>query len=91
MRGAKDLLRNDHEKKTLEEMLEEAEKSFKIAEAEAARGLEYEICRCTWPPQIMLEVGGRYHFRCSKCGSEIYTTPTIGVAKSKIGGTLDHY
>ncbi len=37
-----------------------------------AQALRYEICRCTFPPQIMLSQGyreNREHFQCPRCGN----------------------
>lgn len=50
-----------------EEKFEEAEKAFRIAEANAARDLGYSICRCTWPPQIMLRIAGNEEVEISEC------------------------
>lgn len=70
---AKEMLPESKEKKSVEEGLERAERSTKIAEAEIARGLGYQICRCTFPPQIMLKTGfsREYgdHFQCPRCPS----------------------
>ena len=37
--------------------LEEADKQFRIAEAQLAQGLGYPLCRCRFPPTPMLLVG----------------------------------
>jgi hypothetical protein len=57
----------------LEKALEEAERTIKIAEAESAKALGYELCRCEFPPNIMVLVGytaednRRYVYKCSRC------------------------
>jgi len=66
----KDLMPSSPEKKVAEETLKEAESAFRIAEAQAAKGLGYKICKCTWPPQIMLSIGihdDREKYQCPKC------------------------
>jgi hypothetical protein len=38
----------------IEKNIDDAERALKASEAELAKGLGYRICRCTFPPQIML-------------------------------------
>jgi hypothetical protein len=64
----------------VEKAFEEAETSAKIAEAEIAKALGYELCRCAFPPTAMLTVGhftrgvkiGEYKpvYECPKCGKD---------------------
>jgi len=54
LKKAKEIIPNGIEKKTIDSKIEEAEKSFKIAESKLAQELGYQLCRCTWPPQIMI-------------------------------------
>ena len=73
VKKVKDLLPNSPEKEAASQTLEEAEKAFKIAEAQAAKELDYHLCKCTWPPQISLSIGygdDEYteQFKCPKCG-----------------------
>jgi len=51
--------------------LEEAERQARLAEAELAKGLGYQLCRCTFPPQIMLAVDTPFgrEDRCPACRS----------------------
>lgn len=59
------------EKEAASQKLVEVEEKLQIAEAQTAKGLGYEICRCTWPPQIMLHAGEAEYgekFRCPACG-----------------------
>jgi hypothetical protein len=47
------------------------EEKLQIAEAQIAKGLGYELCKCTWPPQIMVHAGDVNYgerFRCPACG-----------------------
>ncbi len=63
-KDAKDLLPKK-KREPLEKKLEEAERAAKLAEAQIAQGLGYELCRCTFPPQIMLSIGEQE--QCPKC------------------------
>jgi len=59
------------EKKDALQKLHEVEEKLQIAEAQTAKGLGYELCKCTWPPQIMLHAGESEYgekFRCPACG-----------------------
>jgi hypothetical protein len=68
---AKDMLPDSDEKEAFSKSLEAAEKAVALAEAEAAKSLGYQLCQCTFPPQIMLSQGyddnSEEKFRCSKC------------------------
>lgn len=79
----KGLLPNGSGKEAVIEALEkaeQAERKLRIAEAQAAQDLGYELCRCTFPPQIMLSKDGR-HWKCPKCGSERTTGPASAIAE----------
>jgi hypothetical protein len=77
LKDAKDLLPpDDKREKAISQALVTAESSSKIAEAEIAKALGYELCKCAFPPTIMLTVGqhngrdsriGPVH-ECPKCG-----------------------
>jgi len=59
------------EKEDASRKLIEIEEKLQIAEAQIAKGLGYELCKCTWPPQIMLHAGEAEYgekFRCPACG-----------------------
>jgi hypothetical protein len=59
------------ERVEVSQKLVEAEEKLQIAEAQIAKGLGYELCKCTWPPQIMLRAGEAEYgerFRCPACG-----------------------
>src|SRR5260370_2308167 len=64
--------------------LDKAEEAAKVAEAEIAKAFGYELCKCGFPPTVMLTVGyttewqsgkGGPVFECPKCG---YTTSEGG-------------
>ena len=74
-RDAKDLIDDVDQKEVIEQKLGEAERSAQLAEAQIAKGLGYEICRCDYPPKIM-KVIGRYpgtdiqQIACPACGDK---------------------
>lgn len=71
------------ERKAAEEALVKADVAIRTAEAKLAKDLGYELCRCTWPPQIMTRVdagrmmgGGRQTHRnetwkCPQCENTV--------------------
>lgn len=84
VKNAKDLLPNSPQKQAADKTLDEAEKAFRIAESQAAKELGYNLCQCTWPPQIMLFTGKKYHFKCPKCGYALDTSPVSITVQPKI-------
>lgn len=58
------------------EQIEAAEKALRASEAELAKGLGYRLCRCTFPPQIMLWRQEERASFCPVCGDKFPpTTP----------------
>ncbi len=52
-----------------------AERALQASEAQLAKALDYNLCQCTFPPQIMLQVGRHavwdvLLFKCPKCHDE---------------------
>lgn len=74
LKQAKDLLPDSPQKAEAAAALERAEREFKIAEAETATKLGYEICRKHFPPEIMLEEK-EFIWVCPKCGNKVDATP----------------
>jgi hypothetical protein len=78
--GVKDMLAiaggTEEQKKVVDEALDHAIRTAAIAEAEVAKALGYELCKCQFPPTIMLTVGYKNGgpagsgpvFECPKCG-----------------------
>jgi hypothetical protein len=76
VKDTKDLLPNSDKKIAITAALATAESSSMIAEAEVAKALGYELCKCT-PPTIMLTVG--VHNGRSKLGiGPVYECPRCG-------------
>ena len=68
-----DMLPKD-QKEEASRVLADAEKKLQLHEALAAQGLGYELCRCTWPPQIMVQAGEVEYgeiFRCPTCNKVV--------------------
>jgi hypothetical protein len=90
VKDAKDVLPK-HQQKAVDETLQKADQAAKIAEANLAQGLGYQLCQCTWPPQIMLRTSSgdvqsraqhtRWEtWRCFLCFQEL----TVPVKKGPI-------
>lgn len=72
VRRTKELLPNGKEKDTARIAINEADTAFKLAESKIAQDLGYQLCRCIWPPQIMLSIEQEEYgekFQCPKCKS----------------------
>jgi hypothetical protein len=70
IKTAKNLLPKKEDKLKIEKKLEIAEKDLTIAESKIAQELGYQICKCSWPPEIMLSIGHTDYyekFQCLKC------------------------
>ena len=57
------------------ERLDQAEKALRASEAELAKALGYNLCQCTFPPQIMLSKGrhathDQEIFECPRCSKQ---------------------
>lgn len=53
-----------------QKQIEKAEEALKKSEAELAKGLGYRLCRCTFPPQIMLWNKDQRVNLCPACGDQ---------------------
>jgi hypothetical protein len=76
LKDAKDLLPAGAKSAAISQALATAEASAKLAEAEIAKALGFELCKCEFPPTAMLTVGthsGRAGgitgavYECPKC------------------------
>ena len=57
VRKTQDMLPDSEDKAKIEQSLLEADKAAKLAEAQIAIALGYKLCKCIFPPQIMLSHG----------------------------------
>ena len=69
-------------KDVISQSLDNADKAIKLAEVQVAQALGYQLCMCTFPPQIMLSKGYKEHnyhneeeFICSNCGKSNIKPP----------------
>jgi hypothetical protein len=71
MRGAWSLLPKGEKRDEAEHKLRAAEEALKRSDAALAQKLGYQLCQCTFPPQIMLWKEAQKHTACSNCGRKI--------------------
>ncbi len=76
LKDAKEAMPDSPKSEAVTEALKQSEIQFDIAEAQIAKALGYELCKCQFPPSIMLAVGYslpdarepvRTIFECPKC------------------------
>jgi len=78
LKQAIDLLPDSSKKADAEAALQQAEREFKLAEAETANRLGYEICRKHFPPEVMLSDDDMV-WVCPECGNKKDKTPRARV------------
>jgi len=66
LKKVKDLIPSGDKRHDVEQKLEEAEKNIEIAEAEIAKGFNYQLCHRHFPPGIMLEIAP-FKSKCNIC------------------------
>ena len=75
-KGIKSELPEGPETERTQEQIERAEQALRAAEAQLAKELGYQLCKCTFPPQIMLSAGRHPKhdtqeiFKCERCGNQ---------------------
>jgi hypothetical protein len=72
LKALKDLFPKGSKREQIESKLGEAEKKVALSEAQLALLLGFKLCKCTFPPQIMLSCGrvhGTEDFACPQCGA----------------------
>lgn len=62
-------LPSESERSQIKDHIAMAETALKTTEAELAKKLGYRICRCTFPPQVMLWHQARRKDLCGRCGN----------------------
>jgi len=75
----KDLLPSGSKKDNVKIAIVDAERRLRLAEAQIAEGLDYPLCRCTFPPQIMLYDSGNKRYVCSVCNNAEEERGSFGV------------
>jgi hypothetical protein len=72
VRDVRDTLPSDKSTAAIDQAIQKAERATALAEAEIAKGLGYHLCKCTFPPQIMLftRISGQSRvYNCPSCGT----------------------
>jgi hypothetical protein len=72
-----ELIPESKNKEEITKAIIKAEKDLALAESSTAKELGYDLCKCTFPPQIMLYDNPSTNNICPRCGN---TT----MAKSRI-------
>ena len=70
LRGALALMPAGAARDELQHRVDQADLSLQKAEVFLAKDLEYKLCRCTFPPQIMLWKNDIKTNVCGNCGSQ---------------------
>ena len=71
LRAAWSLLPKSEKRNEAEHKLRIAEEALTRSDAALAQKLGYQLCQCTFPPQIMLWNEAQKHTACSNCGRKI--------------------
>jgi hypothetical protein len=70
MRSAWQLLPRGDKKDEFEANVRKAEEALQLSSVSLAKSLGYKLCKCTFPPQIMLWNNEKRTNICSICGNE---------------------
>jgi hypothetical protein len=70
MRSGWQLLPKGNKKDELEATVSKAEEALQISSVTLAKALDYKLCKCTFPPQIMLWNNAKRTNVCSRCSNE---------------------
>jgi hypothetical protein len=55
--SAKDQLPPGESQKAIQQKVEEAERMIQVGHATVGQSLGFQLCHCTWPPQVMASSG----------------------------------
>lgn len=98
VKDVRDVLPAGEQREAITSAIEQSTKQLQIAEAQIALGLGYELCRCQFPPTIMLLAGhlsGRGSpprvgpvYECPKCGHNTSLPFNFERSRSVFGSSL---
>lgn len=76
LKSAKDQLPPGEAQHAIHEKIEEAERAIQLGHAEMGQSLGFQLCHCTWPPQLMgssaySEETHVEQFTCPNCGKTV--------------------
>jgi hypothetical protein len=74
---------SQQQQKLVDDALDKAERATRIAEAELAKALGYELCRCEFPPTPMVTVGYWTRNQDDKHAGDPCTVPQMRVQYGK--------
>jgi len=74
--SANDQLPAGEPQKAIQQKVEEAERLIQVGHASVGQSLGFQLCHCTWPPQVMASSGYSEktqveQFTCSNCGKSL--------------------
>ncbi len=74
--SANDQLPKDDKQKAIQQKVEEAEQLIQAGHAGVGESLGFQLCHCTWPPQVMAsseysEKTQIEQFTCPNCGKSV--------------------
>lgn len=77
LKGALSLMPKDAQRDEIERKLVAAEDALRRSDAQLAKELGYQLCKCTFPPQIMLWKQLQSRFACPnpECGRTFDPNP----------------
>ena len=84
LKGIRDLLPKGETSHKIGQQIGEAERALELSRAELAKGLGYHLCKCTFPPQIMLWKETEKTNVCPACGKKY--PPKVQVSTLKTPG-----
>ena len=74
--SANDRLPPGESQAVIQQKIEEAERLIQVGHAAVGQSLGFQLCHCTWPPQVMASTGYNEktqveQFTCSNCGKTL--------------------
>jgi len=74
--SANDQLPAGEQQKAIQQKIQEAERLIQVGHASVGQSLGFQLCHCTWPPQVMASSGYNEktqveQFTCSNCGKSL--------------------
>ncbi len=74
--SANDQLPPGESHQSIQQKVEEAERLIQVGHAAVGQSLGFQLCHCTWPPQVMASTGytektQTEQFTCSNCGNTL--------------------
>ena len=74
--SANDQLPAGEQQTAIQQKVEEAERLIQVGHASVGQSLGFQLCHCTWPPQVMASTGFNEktqveQFTCSNCGKSL--------------------